>query len=441
MSVTFGQKFPRNSKGAPLVRPVDGGDLVEYVRASQFGAPLDDHFFLDQWKQRITAKGAVSDLELMGRLLTTPADATKVLNLLAKQAFKTGGGTVAADYGTEFHAWMEKLVRRECVMEHIPDEYRANCEAAWAAMVDAGFELDDCITEPNVINDRLSAAGSPDLAPLHVPSGRRIVIDYKTGTDPHKLGYAVQLHVYATGCLYDTTTETRTPFDVDTTTAIIAHVRNGKCRLIAVDLEQIAPIADLCAAIYAARELDGWHTKFSSDLLSTAASAAADVPEPSASAGNPSPVPAEAPSRGEQLAAVPDRIPDDGDQLDADSFNHLRAIQSTLNETQKTWLRDRVNESMHAKVSIHTSAGHTARTLAAIETLLACAAQIGTATVDDVEQALRNAIAEIVDADWPKFLHVTVGHALGVLHHHEVELLAKTMQVLDDNGWQILAAA
>lgn len=440
MTVDFGNKFKRSIKGAPLIRPVDGGDLVEYVRCSSFGAPLDDHYFLERWKQRITAKGAVTDLELMGRLITTPADATKVLDLLARNAFKAGGGTVAADYGTEFHAWMEKLILHRCQLADIPDEFRANCQAAHDVLTAAGFDLEDCIVEPNIVNDKLRAAGSCDLAPMHPATGRRIIIDYKTGSDPNKLSYGVQYCAYAGGVLYDTVTETRTPVDFDQELAFTLHVRNGKARLIAVDLTKVQPVAELCAAIYQARELDGWYSKFSSDLLSTSASAADVVPETSAAEGSPL-RPSAAPStRSQQLAAIP-TDPDDGPVLDESAFAGLRAMQATLNDTQKAWMRQRVEESMHACLSLHTTAGFTTRRLHAIHTILTCALQIGARTADDVTSALRNAIADVLEQDWPRWEHVPVGHALAALGHTQVEVIAQTVTVLDDNGWRTLAAA
>lgn len=446
MTVTFANELPRGRTGAPLVRPADGGDLVEYVRCSSFGNLLDDHFFLDQWKQRIVAQGCVTDLELLGRMLTTPTDATAVWNNLAKRAFQLGGGTTAADLGTEIHAWTEKVDRGDCTLDEVPDHIRADVTAYREALTAAGLEIVTDWIEVILVNDILRAAGTADRIVRHIATGRLLILDIKTGKDARKIAYGIQLYAYATGVLYDPATETRTTVDIDPTVGIIAHIPagSGRCKLIAVDLTAIKPVAELCAAIYAARDIDGWHTPFtSSSLTSTGPVPSAAAPGPTATvpAGS-SPEPAGTPTRGQQLAAVPDRTPDEGDVLDAAAFNHVRAMQATLNDTQRAWVRDRVTETINAKVSIHTSGGHTERRLAAIETLLASAARIGPErTAHQVEQALRVAIADLVDADWPRFDNVTLGHALGVLNASEADLLARTVMVLDDNGWSSLHAA
>lgn len=445
VTVDFGTTLQRSRKGAPLIRPADGGELVEYVRSSSFGSILDDNWFLDAWKQRIVAQGAVADLELLGRMLTTPPEATAVWNNLSRRAFTLGGGTKAADAGHDIHAWTEKVDLGQATLDEVPEQYRADVAAYATALADAGLEIVTDYVEVILVNDVLRAAGTADRIVRHIATGRLLILDIKTGKDARKLGYGVQLVCYAGGTLYDPATEVRTAIDIDQSVGIIAHIPagSGKCKLLAVDLDAVRPVAHVCAATYAARDLDGWHTPFSSESLSTSA-AAAVVPTSTASAGEvPPSLPAEAlPTRGEQLAAVPDRTPDDGDTLTEAAFGHVRALQATLNDTQRVWMRDRVMESTHAKVSLHTAHGYTARRLHAIETLMACASAIGrTHTVDEVSQALRNAIADLVDADWPKFPNVTLGHALGVLHHHELQLLAGTVSVLDDNGWACLAAA
>ena len=69
-------------------------------------------------------------------------------------------------------------------------------------------------------------AGSFDHIVEHVPSGKRFVLEKKTG-DMHVFEFLIQITVYANGDRYDPVTDERSALDVSRDLGILAHIPRG----------------------------------------------------------------------------------------------------------------------------------------------------------------------------------------------------------------------
>jgi RecB family exonuclease len=97
----------------------------------------------------------------------------------------------AAARGTEVHKFAEKLIHGEEV--HVPDELAGHVEAA-AAFMDA-WKVKPLLVEKVVASRALMYAGTFDMV-AELPSGRRILFDYKTGKSGIWPETALQLAAY-----------------------------------------------------------------------------------------------------------------------------------------------------------------------------------------------------------------------------------------------------
>lgn len=134
---------------------------------------------------------------------------------------------IYAQRGTHIHA----LTDYGCLFEDIPDWFFANGEtlgipqelqldilSKWMVFRDT-FRLEAVRVELQMVNDPWRIAGTLDrydwchstiVTPFgDIPKGSAIIGDTKTGSDPRKAAYAVQLPGYRDGIPYDTETDER----------------------------------------------------------------------------------------------------------------------------------------------------------------------------------------------------------------------------------------
>lgn len=515
--------FERTTKGVPLVADADGAltkpknkrdpghvKKVMYRRPSSFGKQIENTYNLQKWGERQEALGFALDFNLLKRaqaLLDGDReskawkDEADEVVVAAKAAAKAW---IAAERGTHTHGLTEDddtdvdIVTR---LEHGEDlglnrEVQQALVAAWREMLERnGLEI--VAVEFACVNDHYRAAGTGDrVARLTRPlrfrlitgelveltDGTYVILDLKTGQrrlDSNGVvmywqSYAVQVALYAGGCLYDPDTDTRTPFPwpVDQDWAVIAHLDvlgalegNPSCELVLVDLNAGRRAADLCVG---ARDWENDSTVFSVaqlevegeyDRLSPgehAGSPSTPLSGEGERAANPTPSPADEPKAGPQppearplpgvvsgttgatpdcgitrlvpdparLALVDTRAtlatnPDQGAGID--EFNpvwpRLKALFDTLPPSAIAWRSRLVVDAQRRNVPFHAQEVKTERGYWLNKAVIALALN------EPSDPILRELMAQIV-GDVALFPAVTPGHVLGSMGVDEARRLA-----------------
>lgn len=245
-----------------------------HTRTTTFVKSASSTFTLNQWQQRMTVKGLTlrPDLLALAHGLDVKAD-KQTLNSIAEQAKEAAGQKVAANLGSAYHAFSERLDAGLITLQDIPEIYRHRLEQYQDVIRRAGL-----ITRPEWIErttavraDQVSAAlpvaGMLDRI-WQLPNGELVIGDLKTGSD---LSYGwgeitAQLAVYAHGVnthgLFDWRTKTWGPvvppgtaaglsMQVRTDFAIVMHLPadGDGCTLYRVDLVAGWRRAQICGHV------------------------------------------------------------------------------------------------------------------------------------------------------------------------------------------------
>lgn len=468
--------FERSAWGAPKVASATGTTKagkpkVEYYkRASAYTAGVENRYNLEKHTQRQivagVAVGLTDDLSGVSGLLADIAAASdddtrkRLCDQLVVKANDLAKSSLKADQGTHLHL----------LTEHADGLLDAPLDALLAAGEDLGlsrelqlfardnwlatlkdYELTVVEAELRIVNDAFKAAGSLDRVvrttrPLtftdtdggHVtiPASTHLVLDIKTGSvsEPKWLNkHAGQLWLYASSVPYDPSTGTRHEwgFDVHTDHALIAHLDRDTAAvaLYAIDLRKGH---DLCRL---AQQIAAWekHDSIVAPLHQLAApTASPSVVEQPVASGEPGMLPPARPgghlTPQQQHALVPD--PDEGPVHDGKKdWADLEHWYKKLAPHASAWLKELMVDSTRHAVGWHRQPTPTLRRFNLYRSALLYADEM--VGVDDTgDDILRALIAHVVDADWPLFPNVTIGHAFGALHHHEADALFTAIRSL-----------
>lgn len=246
---------------------------VSNTRATTFAKLGSSTYALGEWNERMLIKGLTErpDLLALAHGLDVKRD-KQTLNQIADDAQTHAGNKVAANLGTAYHAFSERLEAGLCTMDDVPVQYRARC----AQYLDT-VRAHGLVTRPEWIERttgvRADQVGAP--APVagtldriyQLPNGELIIGDLKTGSD---LSYSeaeisVQLAIYAHGCnthgLFDWNTKTWQALDrpVRTDFAVVMHMpANGEgCVLYRADLVKGWAYAQVSGAVQARQKAKG----------------------------------------------------------------------------------------------------------------------------------------------------------------------------------------
>jgi hypothetical protein len=246
-----------------------------HTRATTFAKAASSTFSLNQWQQRMTIAGLVirPDLIALAHGLDVKRDRA-TLNSIAEQAKEAAGQKVAANLGTAYHAFSERLDAGLIALSDVPTEYRHRLDQYLTAVNGAGLRTRPEWIERTVavradqVSAELPVAGTLDRI-FQLPNGELVIGDLKTGAD---LSYgwgeiAVQLALYAHGVnthgLFDWNTKTwenrissEQPTGVlriRTDFAIVVHLPAGGegCTLYRVDLNAGWKRAQVCGQVMA----------------------------------------------------------------------------------------------------------------------------------------------------------------------------------------------
>lgn len=252
-----------------------------HTRATTFAKLGSSTFALGEWNERMLITGLVKrpDLLAMAHGLDVKRD-KDTLNSIADQAQETAGNKVAANIGTAYHSFTERLDAGLMTLDQVPEQWRARCGEYVEALKAHGLTTRrEWIERTTAVRaDQVSApvpvAGTLDRI-FELPNGELVIGDLKTSSNI-EYGWAeiaVQLALYAHGVnthgLFDWNTKTWQHVaqtvdgpQVRTDYAIVVHLpASGEgCTLYRVDIERgwkFAQVSGLVQARQKAKDVAG----------------------------------------------------------------------------------------------------------------------------------------------------------------------------------------
>jgi hypothetical protein len=101
----------RFSSGRYRLPDPDTGKETLFTRVSTIAKMLEDTYHLDQWKDRMLAKGLAMRNDLVMLAGATPLEDKRTFGDLVRSARDTAGGSEGANHGTAFHSLTELVDR------------------------------------------------------------------------------------------------------------------------------------------------------------------------------------------------------------------------------------------------------------------------------------------------------------------------------------------
>lgn len=229
---------------------------VSHTRATSFAKLGSSTFALGEWNERMLIRGLTlrQDLLAMAHGLDVKRD-KDTLNQIADQAQETAGNKVAANIGTAYHSFTERLDAGLITLDQVPEQWRERCAQYVDALAAHGLTTcPEWIERTTAVRaDQVSApvpvAGTLDRI-FELPNGELVIGDLKTSSniDYSWSEIAVQLALYAHGVntfgLFDWNTKTWQHHgglkSVRTDYAIVVHLpaQGDGCTLYRVDIER-----------------------------------------------------------------------------------------------------------------------------------------------------------------------------------------------------------
>lgn len=228
----------RDRWGRYLIPDPVTGKKRAWTRATTLASTLSDKFGLQQWAQRMTARGLVLRPDLFALAASCDPDDKKRLNSVVEDAKEAAASSSGANLGTALHSFTEALDRGEVV--RAPAPWDADLAAYKTTLDQAGIVVDPAYVEIIVTLAEHGVAGTFDR--LVDIGGTLTVADLKTGSflDWHEISIQLALYAHA-GTIYNPTTGEHTPMpQVDQNRALVIHLPAGKatCELWVVDIAQ-----------------------------------------------------------------------------------------------------------------------------------------------------------------------------------------------------------
>lgn len=178
-----------------------------HTRATTFAKLGANTKAIEAWNERNVIRGLTlrPDLLMLANGLEVKRDRDQ-LNSIASQAKDAAGSKVAANIGTAYHAFSERLDAGLMTLEDVPPQYRTRVQQYITKVADAGLT-----TRPEWIERTTAVRADQIFAPLPVagtldrifqlPDGSLVIGDLKTGSDLSygEMEIEVQLALYAHG--------------------------------------------------------------------------------------------------------------------------------------------------------------------------------------------------------------------------------------------------
>lgn len=244
----YGDEWPRDRWGRPIIVPPGSQKGVGYRRPSTLCKMLDDTKLLTAWQSRMVAVG----LELnardrdafasgsttlrteVARIIDTAEAAgetniasayKKDLDKITEAAKDAAGAAERRDAGTDLHNIL-RAHDEGTPLADLPQWAHGYVNAYTWALAGAGLRVLEW--EVFVVHDGIQTAGSMDLLLLETATGRVLPGDVKTGRWDVAFPAAVtrQVAIYANSERFDKDTGARSPIhpEMVTDTGVLVHV-------------------------------------------------------------------------------------------------------------------------------------------------------------------------------------------------------------------------
>lgn len=253
-----------------------------HTRATTFAKLGSSTYALGEWNERMLAVGLTRRPDLLAMLhgLDVKRDRSTI-NKIVDDAQEFAGNKVAANIGTAYHSFTERLDAGLCSLDEVPEQWRTRCRQYVEALARHGLTTRrEWIERTTAVRaDQVSApapvAGTLDRI-FQLPNGDLVIGDLKTSSN---IEYswseiAVQLALYAHGVnthgLFDWNTKMWEPLTqsvdlpapIRTDYAIVMHLPadGDGCELYRVDLVkgwQFAQVSGLVQARQKAKDVAG----------------------------------------------------------------------------------------------------------------------------------------------------------------------------------------
>lgn len=302
-----GQPEPDRDRWGRYLLPVGGSGKQAHTRATTFAKLGANTKAIEAWNERNVIRGLAlrPDLLMLANGLEVKRDRND-LNSIAAQAKDAAGSKVAANIGTAYHAFTERLDAGLLALGDIPPQYKTRVLQYLEATTRAGLT-----TRPEWIERTTAVRADQVGAPLPVagtldrifqlPDGSLVIGDLKTGADLSygEMEIEVQLALYAHGVnthgLFDWNTKqwerplvvdaagTPSALQVRTDIAIVVHLPadGDGCTLYVADIERGWRDAQRLGPLQSSlREKKRFRTLMASDLTPRTAKELPAQPSP-----------------------------------------------------------------------------------------------------------------------------------------------------------------
>lgn len=238
-----------------------------HTRVTTFVKAPSSTYALEEWAGRMITRGLTlrPDLLALAHGLDVKRDRT-TLNSIAAQAKEAAGQKVAANLGSAYHAFTERLDAGLMTLDEVPAEYRPRVAQYADAVRRAGLVTQTewierttavCV---DTVSAALPVAGMLDRI-FRMPSGELVIGDLKTGSSLEygRKEIESQLAIYAHGVnthgLYDWNTKSWQPLEqpVRTDYGLVIHLPADAdgCEILVIDLKRGWRRAQLCGEVMA----------------------------------------------------------------------------------------------------------------------------------------------------------------------------------------------
>lgn len=185
--------------GKYKIKHPDTGRQELWQRATTAAKVMANTFTLNQWHQRMTAKGMAmrDDLLLKVADLDVKEDRKK-LNELCEEAQVTAGSKVSAELGTALHSITERIDMGQEV--RIPAKFQPLVSLYTDTVRASGLKIVPGMLEQTTALTQYMVAGTFDRV-FQLPNGEYVIGDLKTGASLSygELEIEIQLAIYAHG--------------------------------------------------------------------------------------------------------------------------------------------------------------------------------------------------------------------------------------------------
>lgn len=249
------------------------GNVRGFTRVTTFVKAASDRTALTDWNERNVIIGAAKKPDIALRALSEDSESKEgkqALNALVDLVKEAAGAKDAANFGTDVHNSVERVVTGKCTVASLPETHRGWVQAYVDALEEHGLRVVPGLVERSVFCPEFGGVvGSFDQVVEEISTGKHFIADVKTGA---RMDYAwqeieAQLALYVCGYSMHGTyvwstmesemdTEGWEPPTVtlDAAEGIVFHLpaRGGgepHCNVLRADLKRGWEHAKLCATV------------------------------------------------------------------------------------------------------------------------------------------------------------------------------------------------